>query len=283
MALCISLVTLRKGNAVVHVPCGKCNQCLQNRRADWSFRLWNEMKVSTSAWFITITYDGKHQPTIPFEDYQLPTLDKEDVQKFMKRLRKHNDATTTRLGKARTTLKYYLVGEYGGKSFRPHYHIILFNLEPDTLNEIPSIWGLGHVSVGTCEPASIHYTTKYVLNKKDGWAPIAPPFSLISNGIGKHYLRTNGHEHKKALQNFVVGNNGQKLRLPRYYKEAIFSIREKETLAAQSIDQYDVLYRKAIERLSQVHPQPENYHDYLRRYHNDRITSKNDLTTSKTI
>lgn len=282
MALCISLVTIRKGSAVLSVPCGKCNQCLQNRRSDWSFRLGNEMKDAKSSWFITITYDNANQPVIPFEDFKLPTLEKKDIQLFMKRLRQKNNADTNI--REKWPLKYYLVGEYGGQTFRPHYHIILFNLKPDVLNQISRIWGKGHISVGTCEPASIHYTTKYILNKSDGWEPVVPPFSLISKGIGNRYSRLNGHQHKQTLQNFVVGNNGAKARLPRYYKEKFFSISQKEQIALASIEQYDVLYRKAIEHLSKVHPQPENYHEFLRRYHNDRVQIKNESPiTNRTL
>lgn len=53
----------------------------------------------------------------------LPTLSKTDVQKFLKRLRKN-------YGKK---VRYFICGEYGPKSFKPHYHILFFFDSADCL------------------------------------------------------------------------------------------------------------------------------------------------------
>ena len=95
-----------------------CNQ--------WSFRLREELKDSESAHFLTLTYDDEH---IIITGNNEPTLYKRDVQLFLKSLRKLQ----------KQKIKYYFVGEYGGKTDRPHYHAIIFNLTKDTLVKIPRI------------------------------------------------------------------------------------------------------------------------------------------------
>ena len=47
-------------NGGVYVPCGKCLNCLQNKRAVWTFRILQELEVAESARFVTLTYDEKH-------------------------------------------------------------------------------------------------------------------------------------------------------------------------------------------------------------------------------
>lgn len=292
MARCISPITLRKGNALQTFPCGKCNFCLQSRRSDWSFRLNIEEKQSKTSHFITLTYDEKHQPFRDTQDketgewYTVPTLHKPDLQTFIKRLRHANESAGEFITQSAQyglytagdfqlwpPIKYYAVGEYGGTTFRPHYHLIIFNIKPPVLERIPQLWGKGHTVIGTCEPASIHYTTKYVLNKKHGWGPLLPPFACISQGVGKTYLHTNGHEHKETLRNFVVAD-GKKQRLPRYYSEKIFSIKDRDTIRKTVEAQNDLLYRHTIEELSQVHHEPENYYDYCQRKAHELIKDK---------
>lgn len=103
--------------------------------------------------FVTLTYNEQCMPVF---SNGIPTLWKQDVQAFLKRLRKKTDKK----------LRYYLTGEYGSKTLRPHYHMILFNFPLDQVEDITDAWGLGNVHLGDVTPASIHYTTKYVIVKK---------------------------------------------------------------------------------------------------------------------
>ena len=121
--MCIRRVTIRsqKTNNLIQVPCGNCVECLEKKRSEWSFRLQQELKVSDSAYFITLTYSEENLPE---------ELSKEHCQKFLKRLRKQNDKYTTK------KLRYYLAGEYGDKTKRPHYHMIVFNLAKILLSSI---------------------------------------------------------------------------------------------------------------------------------------------------
>lgn len=159
---CISPIYLHKQGLTV--PCGHCNFCLANRRADWTFRLKQELRISTSAHFLTLTYSDDE---IPIGD-DCYSLCKRDVQLFAKRLRKSNGSK----------LRYYTVGEYGTQTNRPHYHSIMFGLNQKTVRDLPSIWGKGLVHVGDVSDASIHYVTKYVINHDQEVSGREPPFCI---------------------------------------------------------------------------------------------------------
>lgn len=132
------------------VPCGKCPNCLARRATAWSFRLMQEDKKSKSSLFITLTYDTKH---VQITRNGHLTISKRDLQLFFKRLRFAHS------GSEESDIKYYAVGEYGGKLKRPHYHVILFNAKIDLIAEA---WNLGHVHYGEVSGASVGYTLKYI-------------------------------------------------------------------------------------------------------------------------
>lgn len=175
MAECLTpfSVTLDNEN-VVQVPCGKCPICRARRISQWSFRLMEQEKVSTSAHFITLTYATEH---VPITGKGFMSIVKRDIQLFLKRLRKSHHPSEH-------PIKYYAVGEYGGRTNRPHYHVIIFNAD---LDKIQPAWKLGQVHYGTVTGASIGYTLKYM--SKKGRIPLRQnddrqkEFSLMSKDL----------------------------------------------------------------------------------------------------
>lgn len=158
------------------VPCSKCSVCKARRTSAWSFRLMEESKVSESAHFITLTYDTK---TVPITQKGFMSLSKRDIQLFFKRLRKiHGNSGVP------GNIKYYVVGEYGGITNRPHYHAILFNAREDLLQ---TAWANGQIHYGQVNGASIGYSLKYIC--KPGKVPKhanddrLPEFALMSKGL----------------------------------------------------------------------------------------------------
>lgn len=270
---CISPILVRKSTSRDFVPCGKCNFCLQAKRADWTFRILQELKGSRSAHFLTLTYDDEQ---VRFSSCGLPEVRKRDVQLFTKRLRKINDSDST----LALRLRYYLVGEYGSRTCRPHYHAIVFNLEPKVLARINGIWSHGFVHVGECNQASIHYVTKYVINKEVVYEGREPPFAFMSKrpGIGQRYLRTHKSWHTVfGLRNFSQVN-GIKGRLPRYYKERIFNARQRARLAREALVLGDDVYRQEVVRLGSFHVDPVHYYDEcVYQYHDSVFSKVNDL------
>lgn len=200
----------------VFVQCGKCMTCLKNKRDDWSIRLREELTVSESASFVTLTYDDLYLP------YNLG-FDKPAVQKFIKRLRKYS----------LKPIKYFLVSEYGTKSMRPHYHLLLFNyvstVELD--RALQKEWKFGLIHTGTVTSKSINYCCKYLINSTLVDSCKEKPFLMASKGLGKSYLEKKQlvkfhHTHKADY----YPDSDLKLRLPRYYREKLFSKYERDLL-----------------------------------------------------
>lgn len=220
------------------VQCGKCLACLQNRRAEWSIRLFEESKEAISAWFVTLTYSDETVPKINdgglFPKY---TLRKKELQNYFKKLRHGNEGQ----------IKYYAVGEYGSLLRRPHYHIILFNV--DSQADIVSAWTeynkrdnvydlKGKVDIGNVERKSIHYVTGYLIGEGFEYGKytdetVEAPFQLISKGIGENYTIDNYTWHHYENRMYMMSDNGHKVKMPRYYKDKMFNVRQKMDFAEQ--------------------------------------------------
>ena len=207
---CIRPWRKKVNGQLIDLDCGRCGSCRHNRRAEWSFRISEELHHSLNGFFVTLTYEDSK---LPWGD-GVPSLSKDDFQKFMKRLRKFNK---NRFGK----VKYYCVGEYGSITFRPHYHAILFNIHPETINNLESIWGKGHINVKHAHSNNIHYIAKYHVNYRKGYEDKEDEFALMSKGIGIGYISRNGDWHKNN-EALYIKNNGFKQKLPRYYQNKIW-------------------------------------------------------------
>lgn len=250
----MSPFTLKDSCTGVTVPCGKCPHCRSNRASAWSFRLIQEDKRSLSSHFVTLTYATEHVPILR-SGYM--SLNKIDLQKFFKRLRKLSIQR----------LRYYAVGEYGGKTWRPHYHIILFNARPADIIRAWSLDGhaLGAVHFGNVSEASVGYTLKYITKK-----PRIPvhinddrerEFSLMSKGIGENYLTESMIAYHKGIgcndMQMAINQrmnctllDGKKIAMPRYYKNKLYTKLQRSSagvfLRAES------LKRKAKELEKQI-------------------------------
>lgn len=226
---CLSPIDIRKPDSKSYmlVPCGKCEACLLNRQNAWTVRLREEQKVSDKSYFFTLTYDEHNVPLFinDFTGEVLPTLRKDDVSAFMKRLRNHF---------ASRTLKFYAIGEYGTDTQRPHYHGILFLKSPKTAeyvyDSLSNSWQKGFIKLDVLNENRIKYVSGYFLNKLQCPDDVQKPFSLMSKGLGLNYVDTMYDWHK-STQNFYAPYFDKKQPLPRYYKDKIFSVREKKQFA----------------------------------------------------
>ena len=204
-------------------PCGKCPPCKKRRTSGWSFRLVKEEERSKSALFLTLTYDTEY---VPITNNGYMTLNLKDLQKFFKRLRKLENEK----------IKYYAVGEYGSTKKRPHYHVILYNANP---NNIARAWALNNKPIGTyhignVSDASIGYTLKYM--SKNSQIPMhknddrIKEFSVMSKGLGSNYITDNMiNWHKADLEKrmYIPIKDAKKIAMPRYYKDKMYSEQEK--------------------------------------------------------
>lgn len=197
-------------------PCGRCEACLRNKAAEWSFRLEVELKNSRGAcYFITLTYDDEH---LPRNSNGVPGFDKPQVQKFIKNLRNQVRGHP---------IKYYLAAEYGGQFHRPHYHMLLFDwpYSEQALGSInkrkligyvlPKVWPYGHVDIGDCTSASISYTSSYLITRMQIPAHWDPVFNLMSKGLGSQWLKNRNWYYESLCSS--VRQNNKVVKTPRYF------------------------------------------------------------------
>ena len=137
---------IRLGEGFV-VPCGRCMACRVKRTEEWATRILHELSYWDCATFLTLTYDDDN---VPIDG----SLRKEELQLYLKRLRKRLD---DRL------IKYYAAGEYGDTTKRPHYHLIVFGVDPVKDKEVmDKSWSKGYIYVGTVTHDSSKYVSSYV-------------------------------------------------------------------------------------------------------------------------
>ena len=182
---------------------------------------------------MTLTY-GIHQDegwgnNPPLSPNGLYTLEKSDLKGFFKRLRYYNNEE----------FKYYAVGEYGTISKRPHYHVIMFNMDKslitNSLRLSKNIWKAGNVDIARCNIRTINYVVGYVMKgqfkPEDQFDDRLPEFALQSKGLGSSFLTDSMHEYLyDRMQTWVEHPSGFKIPLPRYYRDKIFTTEEKAEL-----------------------------------------------------
>ena len=238
---------------VMLIPCGQCIGCRIRQREDWTTRIELEARdyPKDEVWFITLTYNDENVPGMivktgeimrkvqytwkPGEERpsSVQILLYEDIQKFLKRLRKAY----------RGKLRYFVAGEYGEQTARPHYHMILYGWRPTDLENLYKIhhngyytskwledlWGMGQIQIAQAVPETYRYVAGYVTKKMyeiDGKKANqyyelgqTKPFACMSlkPGLGDHYYQ----EHKEEIwrRGYIQCTNGKQAQIPRYYEK----------------------------------------------------------------
>lgn len=238
---------------IMLIPCGQCIGCRIRQREDWTTRIELEARdyPKEEVWFITLTYDDEHVPGMIVKTGEImrkvqytwkpgekrpssvQILLYEDIQKFLKRLRKAY----------RGKLRYFVAGEYGEQTARPHYHMILYGWRPTDLENLykihhngyytskwlANLWGMGQIQIAQAVPETYRYVAGYVTKKMyeiDGKKANAyyelgqtKPFACMSlkPGLGDHYYQ----EHKAEIwrQGYIQCTNGKQAQIPRYYEK----------------------------------------------------------------
>ena len=251
------------------LPCGKCIGCRLDYSKEWAVRCSLELMDHdpSECYFVTLTYDDQHvphhyYPLIPYDEldwdqkfgyirshvhdddrkidrwYELEKIDftglsvdlgvsltlrPDDLQKFIKRVRRWQEYD---YGKR---IRFYACGEYGSRSARPHYHLIMYGLRlagPDNdtwrtvrngntlwqCKELEKYWPFGNVVVGSVTFESCGYVARYMLKKKKGeYGEFYKTFNLVPEftrmslkpGIGEKYYDLNKYEIYKYDEIFI--------------------------------------------------------------------------------
>jgi hypothetical protein len=282
---------------VMLIPCGQCIGCRIRQREDWTTRIELEARdyPKEEVWFITLTYDDEHVPGMIVKTGEImrkvqytwkpgekrpesvQILLYEDIQKFLKRLRKAY----------RGKLRYFVAGEYGEQTARPHYHMILYGWRPTDLENLykihhngyytskwlESLWGMGQIQIAQAVPETYRYVAGYVTKKMyeiDGKKANeyyelgqTKPFACMSlkPGLGDHYYQ----EHKAEIwrQGYIQCTNGKKAQIPRYYEKQmeaenpqrlwrIKQNRQKNAMQQKKLQLEDQDYKTVLETKERV-------------------------------
>lgn len=190
----------------IEIPCGKCEGCKAANAQEWTLRLYLESLYYEKKTMLTLTYDNEHVPIN--KNTGILTLNPEDVENFMKRLRVDYERWY-----GQKDIQAYIVGEYGSTTERPHYHLILLNFEAKKtekffINEFgdqvykcdeiaKKIWKNGNVTTCEVNYNTIQYTAGYVMKKLKGpeaeyyvQCGMVPPFARQpkKEPLGKRYF-----------------------------------------------------------------------------------------------
>lgn len=222
-----------KNTREVQVRCGQCIGCRIDKRDGWAVRCYLESKMHAENCFATLTYDEEHYPMHGSLVYR-------DAQLFLKRTRK-----------ALGPFRFFIVGEYGERLQRPHWHILFFGMRPFdcrksnwmrsksdvyTSEVLGQCWGKGQHSIGEVTFQSARYcatyTTKVItgqlaeqhyrrVDERTGEEVMVRPEmarmslkpGIASGWFDKYYPEIYTHN--------AVIVNGSKKRIPEYFDDRL--------------------------------------------------------------
>lgn len=140
------------------IACGRCLPCTIAHRRLWTHRLMLESMCHATSSFLTLTYSDEHLP-------RDASLNPEHTRLWLMRFRSALIDYSSRQGIAPIRIRYYLVGEYGDQSQRPHYHAALFGVGPEFAQIVSSTWNMGHIYLAEFNLHTAQYICGYVTKK----------------------------------------------------------------------------------------------------------------------
>lgn len=210
------------------LPCGRCVGCRLERSRQWAMRCLHEASLYDRNCFVTLTFDDDHYPVRGDLEYS-------QFQRFMRRLRKHF---------AGQVIRFYMCGEYGSLTWRPHFHACLFNCDFEdkelwstrdsvrlfTSPTLSRLWPFGFSTIGDLTFETAAYTARYCMKKVNGdlaevhyaRSDQAGPYLLtpefchmsLKPGIGARWADRFASD---VFPHDYVVINGQQTKPPRYY------------------------------------------------------------------
>lgn len=245
-------------NKIGWTACGKCDNCLKNKRREWADRLNIEMRYHPYNYFVTLTYSPENYPADS-------SLDKKVLQDFKKRLEYY----------AGYTPRSFCVGEYGDESGRAHYHAAIFS-DKDDFEAIMKAWNLGRVSVSHMTPSRCGYISGYVTKKMtkkdderlDGRLPeffLSSRRPALGDGLFldlyKKMIDDPAFMERMLQYTYppkFVSIGGKKVRLPRYIRDKlspIYKVYNEEKQKSEKKSKFEkdfVLFKTIYKNLLQL-------------------------------
>jgi len=183
--------------------------------------------------FVTLTYSPENLPADN-------GLNHRHFQLFLKRLRKNT----------KKKISYYMCGEYGEQTKRPHYHACLFNVDFQSDRvaagksssgfkyyesaQLTELWQLGRATVQDLTRETAGYCTRYIMTKplgrdaKRAYEYTDPDTGEIRHrrpeynrmslrpAIGREWFTKN---HRDVFPHDFAIHSGTKYAVPKYYDQ----------------------------------------------------------------
>lgn len=239
--------------------------------------MYHEQQMHADSWFLTLTYDDESIP-------ENGSLDARDTKRFIDRLR---------AGRPAGSVSYFVCGEYGEVTQRPHYHVAVFG--PDfrdrevhrqddaghrywRSDEIERCWELGHSEFSTLGFGSAAYIGAYVTKKvhrttnpdhytrvdpRSGeLVELQPEFARMSlkPAVGRRWIEEYWRE--VYPRDYVVVD-GKRSRPPRYYDKFMDLADEKGGCAERRelmfkvrekrADEFEFMREGRLEAMEKIH------------------------------
>lgn len=246
------------------IKCSRCIGCRIEMRDSWAFRCYAESKLHKDNSFITLTYDDDH---VPLHN----SLNVRDWQLFAKRLRKKAGP-----------FRFFMCGEYGDNTNRPHYHALLFGLGFDdrvksnsvysqhdlySSELLTEVWGQGFATIGEVTVESARYCAAYTTKRVTGDSArehysrvdvrtgeiveVKPEFAIMSRnpGIGSDWIRK---YYPEVLTHNAVYCKDRRQAVPFYFQKILEEIEPDvwaQTKMEAQMKAYEFIDNNTRERL----------------------------------
>ena len=249
----------------VPIGCGNCIECRQQKSREWQTRLHEELKINKYAYFVTLTFSNESLEELKkkLECGETNAVATHAVRLFLERWRKTH----------KKSLRHWLITELGHENTeRIHLHGILFTEEELTNEKLTKYWKYGRTDTGKyCNARSINYIVKYV-TKVDIDHKNFKPTILCSAGLGASYITKYTKKiHKyngEDTNELYTLNNGNKIALPIYYRNKLWTDKERQKLWLHRLDKQK-RYIRGIE--IDVSKTDAQYYNVLKEQQKDNI------------
>lgn len=234
----------------VSVGCENCIECRKQKAKQWQTRLLEDIKVHKNGKFITLTFSDEHVSKIAnkiheknpkLTGYELDNaIAKYATRHFLERWRKEY----------KKSVRHWLVTELGHTgTHNIHLHGIIWTNEP--IQKIEKHWQYGFVWKGKeingqiinyVNEQTVNYIIKYV-HKLDLDHIEYKSRVLTSPGIGRCYMQNDDHKKNRyngtKTKEYYKTRTGHKISLPIYWRNKIYSEKERQLLWIQKLDKQE--------------------------------------------
>lgn len=247
---------------VLYIPvaCTKCMECKKAKAREWQVRLGEEIRADNKCEFVTLTFSNEEYKKLNNRindeikgydrDNEIATL---ATRLFLERWR----------AKHKKSVKHWLVTELGHNGTENiHIHGLIWSQDK---KEIEKTWGYGYVFTGEwVNEQTVNYIIKYIM-KTDKDHENFKSKILTSKGIGSSYFKRLDSKinkyNKEETKEYYTTKKGLKLALPIYYRNKIYSEKEREKLWLKKLDEN---IRYVDKTKINIEKNPEEYYNALK-------------------